>query len=323
MGADADEQLYPYLKCNIINCRATLTNIAIVTSCSCVDGRLINPGPNVPICPACGTALAEEGDIGHIQTTIPDNCQKVVLAGLHPIVISTLVDHGLRFWAYQAAQEIVYQEYVLNTARNDSKELSIDYERAINEATSKVETLTAQLEAITLTNQELVHKNNELGESFREKTSRCKKLQGELDRLRRKNLISHTQNAAAAIDQTISQPVPPGTSSGAARLSDMNAVPASPMRQNQLSGGEIGGQIPFTNGTNMSNILRGFEQHDSAMGNGNGDMSRVAMPPPNARVAGSGNMHANTRIGAAHNTSWPINALRENMGRSHVLYVQY
>ncbi|KAK6332287.1 hypothetical protein TWF696_003007 [Orbilia brochopaga] len=234
----------------------------------------------------------------------------MMLRGLHPGTIAYIADQATQVWVWQAWQELQWGQWFVEEAKNEKMQLFAEYERAINEEKSKAQALEAQLNALADKNSELVLKNNELGQSCREKAAKYKRLQADMDKLKRKNIVSITQGAAAAaIDLVVNQPqrTPPGSSSGVARLSETNAVHTAPMGDVQLAFGEGGRQGPSPEDSTVANQIRHFGHRNGAFGNGNNHNGRGSGLLLNSR--GSTRVHPNERTGNIRHTGFHAAAL--------------
>lgn len=96
------------LRCNNLSCRKTLTEKAVVTTCShafCVECANLLFDASSQSCPACGTALSEPDDVV-ITSLRPTNDYKTsVLSGLSPAIILEICNRAIAFWQYQVHQE--------------------------------------------------------------------------------------------------------------------------------------------------------------------------------------------------------------------------
>ncbi|EWC45449.1 hypothetical protein DRE_00848 [Drechslerella stenobrocha 248] len=316
------------LRCNSLTCREPIVEAAIVTTCShifclhCGDGILTNQQSPQQFaaaklsCPACDAELKSDGDIVKKYLEPKEDQKKTMLSGLNPGLIMEIAHRGLSFWAYQTYQEIIYQEYICKSLNDKTAELGSELENTINQANAQIASLNSQVAALSQDNQVLVSKNQKLGDSIREKTNKNLKLQEELERAKRKYLLSHVQSAAAAtMDKTLSRP--PGSSSGAARLSDMPTAPAAPMRQMQRHRADRNGNMQFAEGSRftISNRGRNMEQQEGTASDGysDGRGMRGDMQPPNMYPGTQ--IYAHGRVGSAGVHAWPAAASKEGMGQ--------
>ncbi|KAI1089081.1 hypothetical protein F5B19DRAFT_495721 [Rostrohypoxylon terebratum] len=173
------------LRCNFLKCRKELGDRALVTTCShifCLEcaARLGLTGQGHEhrnSCPACASHLTSPDDAVISNLKPSEDYKTSVLSGLSPNIIIECANRALSFWAYQATQEVVYQEHL-------SKAL-----------TEKYSNLNVYLDK---------RKNDELTQAYKEKNRKLLQTQELYDKLKRKAMLGQIQDAAEdAIDSTL------------------------------------------------------------------------------------------------------------------------
>ncbi|KAI6084795.1 hypothetical protein F4821DRAFT_261509 [Hypoxylon rubiginosum] len=186
------------LRCNILKCRKELRDKALVTTCShifCIDcaSRLGLTGQrydHCKSCPACGAQLTNPDDAVISDLNPSEDYKTSVLSGLSPNVIIECASRALSFWAYQASQEVYYQEQFSKALTEKYSNLSVDFDKLINDA--------------NIDQDNLRRKNDELTQAFKEKSRKCMQIQELYDKLKRKAMLGQMQNAAEdAADTTL------------------------------------------------------------------------------------------------------------------------
>lgn len=100
-------------RCNYLKCRRTLSEIAVVTTCShifcspCAQALgLTTADLHQRLCPACETQLSGEDDVAQTQLNPTEDYKTSVLSGLSPSVITECASRALAFYTYQTTQEM-------------------------------------------------------------------------------------------------------------------------------------------------------------------------------------------------------------------------
>ncbi|KAI2619239.1 hypothetical protein GGR54DRAFT_630786 [Hypoxylon sp. NC1633] len=194
------------LRCNALKCRKELGDRALVTTCShifCTDcatrlGLTGQRHEHRNSCPACGSQLTNPDDAVISNLNPSEDYKTSVLSGLSPNVIMECASRALSFWAYQATQEVVYQEYLGKTLTEKYSNLSVHLDKVINDA---------NLEITSLQNKLTRMKNDELTQAYKEKNRKLLQTQELYDKLKRKAMLGQIQDAAEdAIDSTLHGP---------------------------------------------------------------------------------------------------------------------
>ncbi|KAI0148233.1 hypothetical protein F4776DRAFT_660404 [Hypoxylon sp. NC0597] len=194
------------LRCNALKCRKELGDRALVTTCShifCVDcaARLGLTGQrheNRNSCPACGSHLTNPDDAVLSNLNPSEDYKTSVLSGLSPNIIIECASRALSFWAYQATQEVVYQEHLSKALTEKYSGLNVHLDKVINEANLEITNLQNQLTG------NLRRKNDELAQAYKEKNRKLLQIQELYDKLKRKAMLGQIQDAAEdAIDSTL------------------------------------------------------------------------------------------------------------------------
>ncbi|KAK6356130.1 hypothetical protein TWF718_000503 [Orbilia javanica] len=298
------------LKCNSLDCRAALTHLAVVTTCShifctpCADNLLTKQaasshhlGAAPPTCPACHTELKNPDDIVKTNLNPTDDYKTSVLSGLGPSLILEIAGRGISFWMYQTTQEIVYQEYLSKTLMEKFNQLSSQFDNVIHEANTEIGALQEKLKTLTIENETISRKNHELGEALREKSKTQIEIQGRYDRLKRKCLVSNVQTAAtSSADRALNHTLGPfqDPPNGPTRLREISGTQYQQNRQARSSGV---GQLPYTDRERLT-IPSGtgsIERREGSVSDGNseggrriGTSSSRLRIPMNGRVGSAG-----------------------------------
>jgi E3 ubiquitin-protein ligase CCNP1IP1 len=118
-------------RCNILECRETILQQAVVTTCRfvklswklhsvrsltsqshilclpCAEKTgLSAPNDGVRQCPACGVRLMNQDDAVITQLDPSEDYKTSVLSGLTPTIIMECAGRGLSFYSYQVNQEM-------------------------------------------------------------------------------------------------------------------------------------------------------------------------------------------------------------------------
>ncbi|KAI1409048.1 hypothetical protein F5Y13DRAFT_203871 [Hypoxylon sp. FL1857] len=205
------------LRCNALKCRKELGDRALVTTCShifCVDcaARLGLTGQRHEhhhSCPACGSHLTSPDDAVISDLNPSEDYKTSVLSGLSPNIIIECASRALSFWAYQATQEVVYQEHLSKALTEKYSSLNVHLDKVINEANLEITNLqnklTGKFKPCMKADQDsLRRKNDELAQAYKEKNRKLLQIQELYDKLKRKAMLGQMQNAAEdAIDSTL------------------------------------------------------------------------------------------------------------------------
>ncbi|KAL7629674.1 hypothetical protein AAE478_001197 [Parahypoxylon ruwenzoriense] len=196
------------LRCNSLKCRKELGDRALVTTCShifCTDcaarlGLTSQGHEHRNSCPACGSHLTNPDDAVISNLNPSEDYKTSVLSGLSPNVIIECASRALSFWAYQATQEVVYQEYLGKTLTEKYSNLSVHLDKVINDA-------NLEITSMKMDQDSLRRKNDELAQAYKEKNRKLLQTQELYDKLKRKAMLGQMQDAAEdAIDSTLRGP---------------------------------------------------------------------------------------------------------------------
>ncbi|KAI5861664.1 hypothetical protein GGS23DRAFT_606208 [Durotheca rogersii] len=210
------------LRCNALKCRKELGDRALVTTCShifCTDcaarlGLTSQHHEHRNSCPACGAHLTNPDDAVISNLNPSEDYKTSVLSGLSPNIIIECASRALSFWAYQATQEVVYQEYLGKTLTDKYSNLSVHLDKVINDANLEITNLHNKLTrksspALLKPHQDsLRRKNEELTQAYKEKNRKLLQTQELYDKLKRKAMLGQMQDAAEdAVDSTLHGPI--------------------------------------------------------------------------------------------------------------------
>ncbi|KIY45874.1 hypothetical protein FISHEDRAFT_48450 [Fistulina hepatica ATCC 64428] len=117
------------LKCNILTCRKSLNDKAVVVSIECAN-KLFTAAK---LCPACETSLSEPDDVV-VCSLHPSNDYKTsVLSGLNPSIILEICSRAISFWQYQTHQESSYQSAVVRNLTDKAAQLQKQLDNVVRE----------------------------------------------------------------------------------------------------------------------------------------------------------------------------------------------
>ncbi|KAF9076485.1 hypothetical protein BDP27DRAFT_1255363, partial [Rhodocollybia butyracea] len=186
------------LKCNRLTCRKTLTDKAVVTTCShifCVEcaNELFNAAR---LCPACESSLSEPDDVV-ICSLHPSNDYKTsVLSGLTPSIILEICSRAIAFWQYQIHQENSFQHAVLRNLNDKNSQLQKQLDNVVREANGEINLLNNKVAgmqriSLALDSSDPVERRKvrDLQEATREREKEYQKLKTQHDRVKRKALL--------------------------------------------------------------------------------------------------------------------------------------
>ncbi|KAI1382448.1 hypothetical protein F4677DRAFT_452145 [Hypoxylon crocopeplum] len=236
------------LRCNALKCRKELGDRALVTTCShifCTDcatrlGLTGQRHEHRNSCPACASHLTNPDDAVISNLNPSEDYKTSVLSGLSPNIIIECASRALSFWAYQATQEVVYQEYLGKTLTEKYSNLSVHLDKVINDANLEVGGLQGRLtrksplpHSMEMDQDRLRRKNEELTQAYKEKNRKLLQIQELYDKLKRKAMLGQMQDAAEdAIDSTLHGPPPGGQPfEGGGQNSMSYEEPGSPYRE--------------------------------------------------------------------------------------------
>ncbi|POS88162.1 hypothetical protein EPUL_000322 [Erysiphe pulchra] len=153
-----------------------------------------------------------------------------VLSGLSPNIIVECAGRALSFWAYQTTQEIVYQEYCAKNLTNKYTALNSQMDKIIHDANSEL----SNLRNMQSEQESLRQKNRDLAQQLRERTRKHHETQELYDKLKRRTLLGHVQDAASeAVEQTIQNSLTVNRYVDASNNQNINIPPPSLFSSNQ------------------------------------------------------------------------------------------
>ncbi|CAN8102804.1 unnamed protein product [Discula destructiva] len=199
------------LRCNDMKCRAELRDRAVVTTCShifCVDCGNRSGLDGAPrdrrVCPACQTHLPRPDDAINAVLNPSEDYKTSVLSGLCPDAIMECAGRGLSFWSYQMVQDLTWESHRCKVLTARYNELSTTLDSVINDANAQITALHNKAASMTLDQDALRRKNQELSMAYKEKNRKLLQTQELYDKLKRKAMLGHIQDAALdAVDNTL------------------------------------------------------------------------------------------------------------------------
>ncbi|KAL4081945.1 hypothetical protein V8B97DRAFT_131435 [Scleroderma yunnanense] len=192
-------QMDAELKCNRLTCRKSLTDKAVVTTCShifCVEcaNELFNASR---LCPACESSLTEPDDVVVCSLHPTNDYKTSVLSGLSPSIIMEICSRALSFWQYQMHQESSFQQAVTRSLNDRNAQLQKQLENVVREANGEITLLgnkIAELERDLEFERRRVH---ELQDASREREKEYQRLKDQHDKVKRKALLAPDNTRAA------------------------------------------------------------------------------------------------------------------------------
>lgn len=138
------------------------------------------------LCPACDTQLQNPDDVVVTDLRPSEDYKTSVLSGLSPTVIMECAGRALAFHSYQTSQEVIYQEHLAKGLTEKYNALSHQMDQLIHDANSQIKVLQDKVQgncpfffrsrvssdhwaAQQAERNDLVAKNNELGDKFQER----------------------------------------------------------------------------------------------------------------------------------------------------------
>ncbi|KAK6417820.1 hypothetical protein LTR95_017288 [Oleoguttula sp. CCFEE 5521] len=139
------------LHCNAAGCRRSLTQEAIVTTCShifcrpCAERSELYAPDGERRCPTCKGDLNNPDDAAITDLNPSEDYIASVLNGLRPESILQAATRGLLFWVYQSGQEIEYQKYVGQTLHQRHNQMVSQLQTVSDEANATIHKLETNL----------------------------------------------------------------------------------------------------------------------------------------------------------------------------------
>ncbi|PGH17079.1 hypothetical protein AJ80_04952 [Polytolypa hystricis UAMH7299] len=263
-----------YLRCNTLKCRASLTDRAVVTTCSHIfclpcaeDLGLSRPTGAERQCPACKTSLTNPDDAVSTVLKPSEDYKTSVLSGLDPNTIMECAGRALAFWAYQTSQEIFYQEFLGKSLADKYGGLSKQMDKIIHDANAEISSLQNRISDMQSFQDQLHKKNQELVDLYREKSRKHVQITNLYNLLKSRAMRSQIQTAASDIASHTLE------SLGSLDTNDLPARPFTSPTNTRT------GRNQFPAAENTAEQLHRHQRSGSA-GNSNRSASS-AMPPPN------------------------------------------
>ena len=102
--------------------------------------------PRRMTCPACSSQLANPDEAVVTNLNPSEEYKTSVLSGLSPNVIMECAGRALSFWAYQATQDLYYQQYLYKTVTDKYANLNLQLDKTVNEANAEIGNLHHKVE---------------------------------------------------------------------------------------------------------------------------------------------------------------------------------
>lgn len=229
------------LRCNDTKCRLELRERALVTTCShifcveCASRSGFNASaPEHRRCPACQSQLPRPDDAMITNLNPSEDYKTSVLSGLSPEAIMECAGRALSFWSYQMTQDLTWESHRCKVLTSRYADLSTSLDNIIGDANAQLTALQNKVASMNLDHDSLRRKNEELTQAYKEKNRKLLQTQELYDKLKRKAMLGHIQDAASdAVDTTLQ-----GTSSYAAQQADQGVYEhqiGTPLRTTQYA----------------------------------------------------------------------------------------
>ncbi|KUI68396.1 E3 ubiquitin-protein ligase CCNB1IP1 [Cytospora mali] len=270
------------LRCNDIKCRVELRERALVTTCShifCIDcasnNILSGSSPERRLCPACQAHLPRPDDAMVTNLNPSEDYKTSVLSGLSPEAIMECAGRALSFWSYQMMQELgirTWETHRCKVITERYTDLDTTLDKVINEANSRITGLENKVSSMTLDQDHLRRKNDELTQAYKDKNRKLLQTQELYDKLKRKAMLGQIQDAATdAVDTTLQRGV--------------NAAAYPIDRMDTQGGYEQQFGTPIRSGHHAEGPgVMPPQPRMAAQDLGEGSWVRPALPPPQAKV---------------------------------------
>ncbi|KKY36006.1 putative e3 ubiquitin-protein ligase ccnb1ip1 [Diaporthe ampelina] len=173
------------VRCNDIKCRKELRERALVTTCRY-------------------TQLPRPDDAMITNLNPSEDYKTSVLSGLSPEAIMECAGRALSFWSYQMTQDLTWESHRCKVLTSRYSELSASLDNIIGDANAQLTALQNKVASMDLDNDSLRRKNEELSQAYKEKNRKLLQTQELYDKLKRKAMLGHIQDAASdAVDTTL------------------------------------------------------------------------------------------------------------------------
>ncbi|KAE9963899.1 hypothetical protein BLS_008830 [Venturia inaequalis] len=205
-------------KCNILQCRESILQQAVVTTCShifcllCAEKTGLSAPTNdgVRHCPACGVRLMNQDDAVITQLDPSEDYKTSVLSGLTPTIIMECAGRGLSFYSYQVNQEITYQTHLAKNLRNKHNNINQQLDTIIAQANLQIKKLQDGLSESERRYSNLENKNLDLRNAFKDKNKAFQDLQKQYTELKGEKMRFQARDAASEVAEQVSQGAVPG-----------------------------------------------------------------------------------------------------------------
>ncbi|KAF3767482.1 hypothetical protein M406DRAFT_27726, partial [Cryphonectria parasitica EP155] len=184
----------------------------------CVDcgnsAGLNGPSPDHRNCPLCGTHLPRPDDVYVTMLNPTEEFKTRALTGLDPDSIMECAGRALKFWSLQMTHDLfvtLLAARLLPTLRDRYAFLQDSVDAEIKDANSKMTSLHSTIASepwpthgMSLDQESLQKKYNDLCRAYREKNHKLSQTQELYDKLKRKAMLGHIQDAASdAVDTSL------------------------------------------------------------------------------------------------------------------------
>ncbi|KAI1001727.1 hypothetical protein K3495_g6474 [Podosphaera aphanis] len=141
----------------------------------------------------------------------------------------------------------VYQEYCAKNLTNKYAALNTQMDKIIHDANAELLNMRNKLSSMQLEQDNLRRKNTELAQQLRDKTRKYHQTQELYDKMKRRSLLDHVQNAASdAVEQTIQDSVATNRYVDTTRTENPS-MPPPPLFSDQNSSNSNGASYPGVN----------------------------------------------------------------------------
>ncbi|QDS74315.1 hypothetical protein FKW77_004042 [Venturia effusa] len=200
-------------RCNILDCRETILQQAVVTTCShilclpCAEKTGLSAPTNDGIrqCPACGVRLMNQDDAVITQLDPSEDYKTSVLSGLTPTIIMECAGRGLSFYNYQVNQEITYQSHLASNLRKKHNNINQQLDTIIAQANLQIKKLQDALSESDRKYADLENKNLDLRNAFKDKNKAFQDMQKQYQELKGEKMRFQARDAASEVAEQVSQ----------------------------------------------------------------------------------------------------------------------
>ncbi|OQO09411.1 hypothetical protein B0A48_04809 [Cryoendolithus antarcticus] len=233
------------LHCNAAGCRRSLTQEAIVTTCShifcrpCAERSELYAPEGERRCPTCKGDLNNPDDAAITDLNPSEDYIASVLNGLRPESILQAATRGLLFWVYQSGQEIEYQKYVGQTLHQRHNQIVSQLQTVSDEANATINKLETNLNEIAGKAKKLEDRDKQWKAAYQQLRVSNDKLKADYAKFKQKDLSGNNKlNAEEDVAYALqSGPLPPGARGMSLQSRSSNGsapnlpVPGTPYRQ--------------------------------------------------------------------------------------------